>query len=275
MIPRTFALLIVLSSAAWAQCTIALTPASAHFPTAGGNGTFTVAANPSNCTRTPSSSNDWLTISFGNTATPGSVGYTVSANTLGTARVGTITLAGTAFTVTQDAAACTYSVTPASNGAVPAAGGSYSLNVVSNCQWTPVVNVSWVTLTSSTTYTVAATTTTQNRAGTIVIGTYTFNIVQLGVGCTYSVMPAALSFTSRARQAPRPLQRTPVVRGPPRLRRHGSQTFLQTLLGRPRSRSPWLRTQVQLAGLGHSRLHLSRLLSPKQDKAFSSRRHLL
>ena len=74
--------------------------------------------------------------------------YTVAANT-GTARTGTLTIAGQTVTVTQ-AGSCNYTVAPTTQSAVTA-GGSYSTAVTttSGCGWTGVSNsTSWITVTS-------------------------------------------------------------------------------------------------------------------------------
>jgi hypothetical protein len=51
------------------------------------------------------------------------VGYTVASNTAGTSRSATITVAGKVFTVTQAAAPCSYSLSPASTS-LTSSGGS-------------------------------------------------------------------------------------------------------------------------------------------------------
>ena len=71
----------------------------------------------------------------------GTVSYTVAANT-GTARTGTLTIAGLTTTVTQ-AGACTYTVAPTTQSVVTA-GGSVAFyrrsTTTSGCAWTGVSN---------------------------------------------------------------------------------------------------------------------------------------
>ena len=68
-----------------AQCSFSLTPNTASFAAAGGNGLVTIAANASNCARTATSNAPWITVSFGSPGTGnGSVGYTPGSEYIGT-----------------------------------------------------------------------------------------------------------------------------------------------------------------------------------------------
>jgi len=66
-------------------------------------------------------------------------------------RTGTMTVAGQTVTFTQAASSCSYSVTPLSVN-VGTNGGSSSLSVTAGtqCSWTAVSNVAWITVTSAT-----------------------------------------------------------------------------------------------------------------------------
>ncbi len=87
-------------------CTYSISPESKSFTSSGGSGSISVIPNPSCCTlpwtavsNVPSPS--WLTVTSGASGTgTGTVSYSVAANT-GTARTGTLTVAGKTFTVTQ------------------------------------------------------------------------------------------------------------------------------------------------------------------------------
>jgi hypothetical protein len=82
-------------------CGFTLSATSASFGRAGGSGTVTVTA-PSGCAWTASSSARWLTITAGGSGNgSGTVSYRVKKNVTRQARTGTMTIAGTAFTVTQ------------------------------------------------------------------------------------------------------------------------------------------------------------------------------
>jgi Zn-dependent metalloprotease len=81
-------------------CTFSINPTSASFAAAGGTASVTVT-KAAGCTWSATSNSSFITITSG---TPGSgngtVNYSVAANT-GTARTGTMTIAGQTFTVTQ------------------------------------------------------------------------------------------------------------------------------------------------------------------------------
>ena len=81
---------------------IALSPTSQNVGAAGGTGSTTVSTNTV-CLWSAVSNVPWITItSDANGIGYGSVAFSVAANT-GTARTGTITIAGQAYSVTQDA----------------------------------------------------------------------------------------------------------------------------------------------------------------------------
>jgi hypothetical protein len=94
-------------------CVFLVTPATFAFSSAGGLGTVTVRPEASGCTWTASSSDGFLTITSGSTGRDnGSVSFSVAPNPLptaptsssGSARSGTLTIAGTTIAVSQDAA---------------------------------------------------------------------------------------------------------------------------------------------------------------------------
>ena len=72
---------------------------------------------------------------------------TIAANSATTQRTGTVTIAGRAFTVTQQGMTCTYTVTPGSLS-VPAAGvtSTLSITTLAGCAWTASGMPSWVTI---------------------------------------------------------------------------------------------------------------------------------
>jgi hypothetical protein len=117
----------------------------------------------------------------------GSTDYAVAANTTGSSRTGTLTVAGRAVTITQAAASCSYSVSPTS-ASIPSTGGGGSIAVTtgSSCAWTSVSNVTWITVTAgesmsglgSTDYSVARNPTTSARTGTLTVAGRTVTITQ-------------------------------------------------------------------------------------------------
>ena len=181
-----------------AQCSFSLTPNTASFAAAGGNGLVTIAANASNCARTATSNAPWITVSFGSPGTGnGTVGYTVLANTSVQARTGTLNVAGQTFTVTQAGATCTFSLNPAS-AIVETSGGSGSFTISTNCSWTATTTSTWLAVTSGSGtgdgtvgYTAAANTTSAARVGTISAGTQTFTVNQGAANCNVLLNPSS------------------------------------------------------------------------------------
>jgi BACON domain-containing protein/all-beta uncharacterized protein len=129
-------------------CSYAIAPTSASIAAAGGSGSVSVTAGGS-CPWTATSNASWISIASGASGTGnGSVSLSVAAN-IGAARTGALTIGGQTFTVTQAAAACSYSIAPTSQ-AVPAAGGTGSVVVTSAawCAWTAMSNADWLTITT-------------------------------------------------------------------------------------------------------------------------------
>jgi hypothetical protein len=98
-------------------------------------------------------------------------------------------------------AQCTSTVTPTTVSVVQT-GSTSSLSVVSgtNCSWTAVSNVSWITVTSATghgigqvNYTVAANTTGAVRTGTMTVAGQTVTFTQSASGCPATVTPTSVS----------------------------------------------------------------------------------
>jgi hypothetical protein len=132
-------------------CTYSIAPSSAAIPVLGGTGTFAVTAG-ADCNWTANTTANWITLTSGATGTGnGAVGYSVAPN-LGSARTGTITVAGQTFTVTQPALVCTFTINPTSL-TLPAAGGSSTVAVTASnaaCTWTARSNDGWINVTSGT-----------------------------------------------------------------------------------------------------------------------------
>jgi hypothetical protein len=85
------------------SCTPTISPASASFSAPGGSGSVTVTAG-SGCAWTAASNAGWISITAGGSGTGnGTVSYSVAANG-GSARNGTLTIAGQTFTVSQSGA---------------------------------------------------------------------------------------------------------------------------------------------------------------------------
>jgi hypothetical protein len=181
-------------------CTFTLSPTTGDFDSTGGTGTINVTTNNPGCTWTATATVPWITINSGSPGDGnGTITYTVQANVT-PARTGKIIAGDKEFTITQSNG-CSYSLPNPPNTTIPAAGGngSFTINTGGGCPWTPISNVSWVTITSNTNnigsdtvnYTVAANN-GPPRSGTITVGGKTYTINQEN-GCTFILNPTGAS----------------------------------------------------------------------------------
>ncbi len=174
-----------------AACNVSPTSTNASFSAAGGSSNVVITANGTNCSWTAVSNSDFITITAGGSGSGnGSVSYTVAANTNMTTLIGTMTIAGQTFTVTQAALPC--SVSPTSTSAsFSAAGGSSNIVITANgtsCSWTAVSDSGFITITAgssgsgngSVSYAVAANTNATIQIGTMIIAGQTFTVTQAG-----------------------------------------------------------------------------------------------
>jgi len=104
-----------------AACTYTISPAGQSFGSSGGTGSVTVTTQ-AGCAWSASSGASWLTLTSGSSGSgPGAVGYAVAANTAAASRSASLTIAGSAFTVSQQAASSSVTITAAAG-----TGGSIS-----------------------------------------------------------------------------------------------------------------------------------------------------
>jgi len=173
-------------------CTYSISSSGHNFGASGGSYSFTVTTSRTDCAWTAQKDVSWITITSGGSG-PGSktLHYQVTANT-GNQRIGHITIEGKTHTVTQDAPACTYSISSSSHN-FGALSGSYSFNVTTSrtdCAWTAQKDEVWITITSGGSgpgnktlhYQVTANTGNQ-RTGHITIEGKTHTVTQAGLEC--------------------------------------------------------------------------------------------
>jgi len=169
-------------------CSYTLSATSQSFAAAGGTGTVGVTA-PSGCAWTAISNADWITVTGGASGSGnGTVSYSVSANS-GTARTGTMTIAGQTFTVSQSAQSCTYAL-GASSASFTTAGGSGSVGITApaGCAWTASTAAGWIHITggsgtgSGTVYFSVDANSGSARSGTLTAQGQTFTVNQAGSG---------------------------------------------------------------------------------------------
>ncbi|GEM_PF-304509 len=188
--------------------TLSVDTESLTFTSAGGSQTITVEGDsPFDVT----SDANWLTLDIRGT----SVVVKAAANTSITEREALIIVSASGLSegtisqtisVTQEAAAPTFSVTPTS-ASFTSSGGSKTLTVTSNQTWTASSDAAWLTLsetsgTGNATLSISAETNnaTSSRSGIVTFKagstSYTVSISQEGAAPTFSVTPTSASFNS-------------------------------------------------------------------------------
>ena len=185
-----------------APCTYTINPSQASMTAGGGSGSVGVTAG-SGCIWNAKSNTAWLTVTAGSSGSgSATVAYSAAANQSTSSRTGTLTVAEKTFTVQQEGASCTYSISAASVNAGSTGGtGTVSVTSLTGCAWTAVSNVSWLTITSGGSgsgngqvgYWVAANGATSSRTGTLTIAGRTFTVNQGGASCTYSISPTSVN----------------------------------------------------------------------------------
>ncbi len=189
------------------SCSYSLGSYSLSAPAGGQLGSVSVSTG-STCTWTATSGASWITITSGSSGTgSGNVGFSIAANSLGSARSGTLTVAGQTYFVTQAGASCSYQIAPGSStlSSPNATTGSVALTTGASCTWNASSDSTWLTLTSpaagtgSTTvnYSVATNVGDASRSGNLTIGGTSFNVTQAG-NCSYAINPSAQTFSSAA-----------------------------------------------------------------------------
>ncbi len=181
-------------------CVYPLVPTEADYPAPGGSGSFDVNTQ-AGCDWTARTDDLWISITSGGSGEgPGTVDYTVAANTLDQPRTGTIEVEDSVFTITQDEA-CLYTVDPVARQ-VPVEAGEASFDVGADeaCFWMAVADVNWLTVTENETGFGPATVMYEfdtnegpARQGTITVVNAIHTVTQED-SCEYDVDPLAESF---------------------------------------------------------------------------------
>jgi|GEM_PF-1817476 len=181
-------------------CAVSLSPVEATVPAEGGAGAIEVRAAAS-CGWSASSRAAWITVlPPARGEGDGTVLYSVEANGSGQARTGLISIGDQIFTVVQQAAGCTYSLS-ANTLTVPAAGGKRTVTVYTACSWTALSNASWIMIEppgsgtgeGALAFSVTANPATVPRTGTIKVGDQTLTVTQAGAPCAVSLSPTEAS----------------------------------------------------------------------------------
>jgi hypothetical protein len=186
-----------------AACSYSIDPSTASLAAGGGTTAVAVSAGPS-CAWTAASNASWITVASGASGTgAGSVSLNVSGNT-GPLRTGTVTIATRTFTVTQGAAPCSFTLSPAAVD-VAASGGDATTNVTTTagCAWTATSNnPDWITVTagssgtgSGTVRVTAAANAGAARTGTVTIGGQTLTVRQ-AAPCSFGITPTSQTISA-------------------------------------------------------------------------------
>jgi hypothetical protein len=179
-------------------CSYSVAPVTVDQTASGGSGSVTVTTG-AGCTWTAVSSAPWITVTAASGSGPGNVSFSVASNP-GSARQGTLTVAGQVVTVRQDGTACTFTVSAPPNP-VPSSGGTFTLDVTGPpaCGWSASSGSSWLQISSATsgggtgrvTVNALANTDVQPRTGTLAIAGQTISVTQAGAACSYTLAPLA------------------------------------------------------------------------------------
>jgi hypothetical protein len=186
-----------------APCTFSILPTSQSFSAAGGTGSVAVTA-VIGCAWTAVSNDGFITVTSGASGTGnGTVNYSVAPKGDVGSRMGTITIAGQTFTVTQAGTDCSILTIMPTNQSFPLGGGTGSVAVTTGagCMWTAASNAAFITITSGASgtgngtvnYSVAANPDPNPRSGTMTIGGQIFTVNQAGA-CPLTISPTGKTF---------------------------------------------------------------------------------
>jgi hypothetical protein len=178
----------VMQAAAATSCTYNINPTSANAPAGGGGGNSVTVTTSAGCTWNASSNVPWISVMSGSGNGNGMIGYAVAANN-GSARTGTLTIAGQTFTVMQ-ASGCTYTIDPTSAN-FPVLGGNDNVRVTAanGCAWTANTPAPWINIIAGASdsgngmvrFTVSLNAGAM-RSATITIAGRAFTVTQNGIG---------------------------------------------------------------------------------------------
>ena len=183
-------------------CSIAISPGSLAFGSDGGTGnvTVTVAAG---CAWSATPTAGWMAVTAGGTGNgPGTVAYSVAANSATESRSGTLTIGGQSHAVTQQGRSptvCSYELSPdTATWGNDGGNRTFTVSAPADCPWSAASNASWVTVSSgqgsgngTVSYTVASNPDIGDRTALITVADRKFTVRQAGdvSACQYSVGP--------------------------------------------------------------------------------------
>jgi formylglycine-generating enzyme required for sulfatase activity len=193
------------------SCFSGLIPYSVSLGSGSGSSSFYVSTG---CGWSAVADQSWIHGSTSGSG-PGTVDFTVDANTGTSPRTGIITVFsiiigyGGVFTITQSSSSCiTYALSSTSDSLDSGSGlSSFSVIADSGCAWTATANDAWIH-TSSTgsgngtvSYSVDANTSISSRTGTITVQGQLFTITQSRGSCAYALSATSTSLDSGLRSS--------------------------------------------------------------------------
>jgi hypothetical protein len=187
-------------------CTFTVSPLNQTYTASATTGTISITTS-NNCNWLATSNAGWITITSNNSGTGNStITYSITSNNTTSQRVGTITIAGQVYTVTQSGTIpCSYTTSP-TNMSYVASGGTGTINIstTAGCNWTANTTDNWILITSgnsgsgngTVSYSVASNTGTTQRTGSITIGGQIHTVAQSGnTSCTFTIAPLNQTFS--------------------------------------------------------------------------------
>lgn len=202
---QTFA---VTQQAPGAPCAYTIQPTVVGMAPEGGTRTVAVDAD-SACSWTAATNVAWLSVVGSPTGLGKGVVTISAAPNAGTARTGTLTIAGQTFTVNQNAG-CVGSIAPAtaSVGAAGGVGPQVGVTIAAGCGWTAASSVPWLTIATGSSGTgngavgfAVAANAGAARVGTLIIAGQVLTVTQAGA-CAFTLAPASYSATAAGGDGP-------------------------------------------------------------------------
>lgn len=174
-----------------------ISPISATFDRYGGNGTISVTVD-AGVSWSAVANNDWISVSPASGMSVGTVNYAVAEYPGVVSRVGSITIGGKTFAITQTGV--DVSISPEStNKGEDADIVAVTVNALATTQWTVTPNAPWISVIDKASgygdyvlmLAINANPSFERRTGTVSIGTATLTISQAGAGtASLSIDPA-------------------------------------------------------------------------------------
>ncbi len=175
---------------------VTLTSSSSTVSNAGGTGTLGISVSPAGAFWSAVSSASWLTLTAGSGNGSGAIAYAYAQNASSQSRIGTITVYGQTFTLTQPGmtfAPASSSVAPLSAVVAATAGsGTFVLTASGQFPWQASSSAPWLTVTPATgngsatlTYAFTANPQGNARIATISMAGITFGVTQTSASGSY------------------------------------------------------------------------------------------